>query len=141
MRRNIPYYYYYYHYYYHYSAIHSLRRVVWQNLTVLLLAAALALGSAKSPAGSLLFDTPRPPVVNSVIKNVDVDLCPTCIRFTEKALNILLNIIVREYGRGLLPPASLCCCFVCLCFVLFFVCRLWFDQEKGEVGRQAERPL
>lgn len=70
------------------------------NLTVLLLAVALALGSAKSPAGSLLFDTPRPPVVNNVIKNVDVDLCPTCIRFTEKALNILLNIIVQAGIEG-----------------------------------------
>ena len=77
--------------------------VVWQKLTVVILATALALGSARAPRSWLPNfgnrNRNRNHIANA-LKNVDLDLCPACIQFTDETINFMLNFILSEYGLG-----------------------------------------
>ena len=56
--------------------------------------ALVALGSARSPRSLGIMNSNRNTVVDN--ENLGMDLCPLCIQFTDQALNILLNLILRE---------------------------------------------
>ena len=75
--------------------------VVWQKLTVVILATVLALGSARAPRSWLPNSSNRNRNhIANARKNVDLDLCPACIQFTEQSINFMLNFILSEYGLG-----------------------------------------
>ena len=78
---------------------HVLVVVVWQKLTVVILATALALGSARAPRSLLPNSSNRNHIANA-LKNVDLDLCPACVQFTVQSINFILNFILSEYGLG-----------------------------------------